>query len=279
MLASIGPVLRHLVATESHAIFSEEVIARTRGLIETLAVRLVRQSAQVLGRAEVRALICALEATPELLSHCHALTLEAQLSERLAQEARLDPVLSPLLQARIADSSPETAAMAMTLLAAQARFIQTQRRMELVPNELPADLLHAALSAFASTCGSAAEPVAAALRAGYDEARSRAALLGRVVLELGDAHDLALEPDQAGVAIFITALALMTGHERDAVVLATTAGQQARLALLLLAAGLAPSAVEAVLLRFHPDAAIPRISFEGLTRERAVALLATESDE
>ncbi|MBU3992102.1 MAG: hypothetical protein KKA12_06105 [Alphaproteobacteria bacterium] len=276
VLASIRPVLRRLVANADHAMFSEEAVARTRGLIESLAWRLVRQAgggmADAAALAPAEALIGALAAQPDLLAHCHALVVEGQLGERLEREARIDPVLPPLLQAQITSAAADPAAIAMALFAAQARFVQGFRRMEITPGELPADLLHGVLAAFVQTCGSEAERVAGEIRAEFDEARSRLALLGRVALGLGDSFDLALEPDQAGIALFVTALALMAGQERDAVVLATTDGQQARLALLMAIAGLAPAAAEAVLLKLHPDATIPRHCL-GVSREQAETLL------
>lgn len=281
VLASIRPVLRRLVANEDHSVFSEEAVARTRGLIESLAVRLVSQAGDGVVRdgalAPVGELIGALAAQPELLAHCHALVLEGQLGERLEREARIDAVLPPLLQAQITSAIPDAAApdaasIAMALFAAQARFVQGHRRMEIMPGELPADLLHGVLAAFVQTCGNGAERVAGEIRAEFDEARSRLALLGRVALGLGDNFDLALEPDQAGVALFVTALALMAGQDRDAVVLAMTDGQQARLALLLAIAGLAPAAVETVLLKLHPDAMVPRHCL-GVSREQAETLL------
>ena len=278
--ASIGPVLRHLVSSDDLSVFSEEAVARTRGLIESLAGRLLRAVALAAGRdapraGEPEALIAALVAQPALLGHCHALALEAQLTERLADQARLDPVLSPLLQSRLAAPDPEVSALAMHLLAAQTRFTQTQRRMEVTAGELPADVLHPVLVALEAVCGAEAAPAVRAVRGSYDEARSRHGLLARLVLGLGADAGAALDPHDAGLAIFLTALSLATMQERDCAVLALVDGQQARLATMLAAAGVGPRQVEACLLLVHPDIA-PERRYLGIDRDAAEVLLAGE---
>ncbi len=278
--ASIGPVLRHLVSSDDLSVFSEEAVARTRGLIEALAGQLLRAVSlgagqEVLRPGEPEALIAALVAQPALLAHCHALALEGQLTERLAGQARLDPVLSPLLQTRLAAPDPDVAALAMHVLAAQTRFMQAQRRMEVAPGELPADVLHPVLVAFDAVCGAEAAPAAMAIRSRYDEARSRHGLLARLVLGLGGDAAAALDPLEAGLAIFLTALSLATMQERDRAVLALVDGQQARLATMLAAAGASPQQVEACLLLLHPDLA-PERRYLGIGRNSAEVLLAGE---
>lgn len=278
VLASVGPVLRHLVASDDHSVFSEEVVARTRGLIEALAAQLLRAVCLASGRDAPRgeasaALITALIARPSLLAHCHALALEAQITERLADQARLDPVLSPLLQAQLAAPVADIAALAMQALAAQARFIQSQRRMETTPAELPADLLHEALGALAEVCGDEAAPATAAIRSNYDEARSRLGLLARLVLGLDHDRSAALDLMHAGPALFLTALSLAAMHMRGEVVLATSDGQQVRLAAMLAAAERSAPEIEAALLLLHPDSSPPR-HYLALGRDAAAALLA-----
>ncbi|MFN5779780.1 MAG: hypothetical protein ACK44O_09970, partial [Novosphingobium sp.] len=95
--------------------------------------------------AAVDQVIATLVERAALLNHIHAQALEFQLGERLQARIALDPVLSPLLQALIASPDSTTAASAMALLAAQARYVQAQRRMQLPVGELPADLFHAIL--------------------------------------------------------------------------------------------------------------------------------------
>lgn len=278
VLASIPPVLGHLVANEDIALFSEEIVARTRGMVESLAMQLARAAAEAAPHDPARRLAAALFTQTALVIHCHALAVEAQLTERMARETGMDPVLSPLLQDRIASPQADEAGTAMTLLAAQARFVQSQRRMELVASELPADLLPDVLTAFAATCGPAANAAAMRERDAFDEARSRNALLARVVLADGDGISRALDLENAGVALFATAVSLASGQDRAAAVLALTAGQQARLALILSVCGLGSRASEAILLRLHPDAGLPRHCF-GLERDAAQALLTgAESD-
>lgn len=273
VLAAIPPVLAHLVANQTHAVFSEEIVARTRGQIESLA----RTLARAIGESEAPRsggdLVAALVEQPALLTYCHVLAIEAQLSERLSRDAGLDPVLSPLLQQRIAAPDSETAATAMKLLAAQARFMRCQRRMELPVGELPAELLPDVLLAFALGGGPAAEAAAHELRHAHDESQSRASLMARVVLCLDEGFGGALRLDQAGPALFLTALALVTGKSRAAIVLATSEGQQVRFALILAMAGLSAAEIEEVLLRLHPDFILPR-ALMALSREDAIALLA-----
>jgi len=273
VLGAIPPVLAHLVANQAHAVFSEEIVARTRGQVESLARSLVRATGEDGAPDALRELTAALVEQPALVAHCHVLALEAQLAERLSREAGMDPVLSPLLQERIAAPDADVAATAMKLLAAQARFSQSQRRMEMPLGELPADLMPDVLLAFGVACGAGAQTAAHALRDGFDEAQGRAALLARVVLGLEQGFVPALNLDSAGVSLFLSAVALATGENRAAVALATADGQQARLALILAVAGLPVAAVEEVLLRLHPDAALPR-ALMALSRDEAIALWA-----
>ncbi len=274
ILASIPPVLGHLVANENVALFSEEVVARTRGMIESLAIQLARAAAESAPHDPARRLSAALMGQTALLGHCHALALEAQLTERLTREAGIDAVLSPLLQERIAAPQADEAGMAMNLLASQARFVQNQRRMELAPTELPAELFAPVLAAFAQVCGAASRDPAARMRNEFDESRSRNALLARVVLASADGIAQALDLESAGAALFATAVSLASGRDRADVIIATTAGQQARLSLILSICGLGARSSEAILLRLHPDAPLPRHCF-GLDRDAAQALLAS----
>ena len=57
----------------------------------------------------------------------------------------IDPVLTGLVQELIASQDSGVSALAMQALAAQSRFVQSQRRMELPLGELPGDLFHKAL--------------------------------------------------------------------------------------------------------------------------------------
>ncbi|MCA1660787.1 MAG: hypothetical protein LC648_00930 [Novosphingobium sp.] len=256
-LAGVSPTLRGLLASDDPALFSDRLVAQVRGQLEDLAWRLVEAGGPANDDATVE-LADRLISEPTLVRHAHALALEFELAERLAARLSLDPVLPPLLQARIASPDPETAATAKDLIAAQARFVQAQRRGELAPADLPGELLDAALSLGASA------------HAGADEPANRLALLERVAADVGGE---ALDLTHAGGALFVTALARAAGIDRDAAVLVTAEAQAPRLALILLAGGARPAAIERTLFALHPDFALPE-GFASLSAERAAALLA-----
>ena len=287
MLGSAAPILRHLLANDDNSIFSEEVIARLRGMFADLARQLLDLLAAAEGEsasrehapADIAALSDLLLEQPALLGHAHAVALEGQLAERLHARLALDPVLSPLLQALVASAQAGIAADAMALLASQARFVQAQRRMQLPLIELPGDLLHTVLLAMRHHAGAGAadqERAAAAemqMRSRYDESRTRLGQVARIVTAMGAGASVALSVSHAGVAIFVSALALASGQDRDLAVLSTGEGQLARLALSLRAAGLKPQAIEEQFLSLHPDALMPE-SFDVLSVDRAAAILA-----
>lgn len=287
LLGTIAPVLRHLIINEDHSFFGDEIIARTRGMLDDLASQLLAAVDREAGRTTANApspealdaLAVMLAAQPGLLGHLHATALEWQLTERMQGRLSLDPVLTPLLQALIASPEPEVARTAMALLAAQARFAQGQRRMQLALDELPGDLLHGALLALRQYGAGAAEDerfaaAEASVRQGYDEARGRIRLIARLVSGMGAGFAPALIVSHAGVAIFLSALAMASGQERALAVLATNEGQRTRLALSLRAGGLKPEAVREQLAAIHPELALPA-HFDGLGADRAAAILAS----
>jgi hypothetical protein len=288
LVGTIAPILRHLLANDDHSVFGDEIIARVRGMLGDVAVQLLDALALAGGDTErlehdparIAALVDSFVGYPAFLAHAHALALEWQLTERLHARLGLDPVLSPLLQALIASTEPGTAGLAMALLAAQARFTQHQRRMQLPLSELPGDLLHAALLAMRNLANEDAQTLAqvaeTSLRAVHDEARSRLGLIARIVSGMGGGATAALAVGHAGAAMFLSALALGSGQERDMAVLSTNEGQRARLALALRAAGLRASAIEEQFAALHPDVALPE-DFESLGVDRAAALLARSS--
>ncbi len=290
LVGTIAPILRHLLANDDHSVFSDEIIARVRGMMGDMAGRMLDEVAAASDSPESRdhpaeaayALVGGFVAHSGLLSHIHALALEWQLTERLTARLALDPVLSPLLQSMVASPEPETASLAMALLAAQARFSQTQRRMQLPLTELPGDLLHAALLVmrhFASgdeVSQANAGAAEAAIRSRFDESRSRLGLIARLVTGMGGSAGAALSVPHAGVGIFLSALALASGQDRDMAVLATNEGQVARLALALRAAGLKPNSIEEQFAALHPDVALPG-GFERLDADQAAAALARSS--
>ena len=287
-LANVSPILRHLLGNDDHALFSDRIVAQVRAQIEDLARQLAQSLEAAMGHADPRGaasqtspgLAAAFIDSPPILAHAHALALEAQLAERLATRLSLDAVLSPLLQTLIASADPNTAATAMALLAAQARFVQAQRRGELPLAELPGDLLHAALLIMREH-GAGEDPardrIAAvletAIRGNFDEAANRIGLLHRLVAGMGGGAIAALDVGHAGVALFVTALGLGAGLDRDAAVLATSEAQLPRLALALLASGAKSAAVEQQFVALHPEVTLPQ-GFETLRADRAAAVLA-----
>lgn len=288
MLGTIAPILRHLIASEDHSVFGDDVIARVRGMLAHVATQLLDAYAaatagigerQEHDAVQVTALVRALVGLPGFLGHAHALAIEWQLAERMQARLAVDPVLTPLLQALVASSEPPTAGAAMNLLAAQARFVQQQRRMQLPLGELPADHLFGALTVLRAHAGQeadGAEFVAAAeasIRDSYDESRSRLGLIARLVTGMGAGAVAALSITHAGVAIFVSAMAIASGQDRDVAVLATNESQLARLALALRASGLKPTAIEEQFLSLHPEVALPP-GFEHLGADRAAAILA-----
>jgi hypothetical protein len=270
VLGTIAPILRHLLAHDDHSMFSDEIVARVRGMAGDVARQLLEAPADDDPRrpAEDRAvddLAELLIGSSAFLCHIHALALEWQITERLQARLALDPVLSPLLQALIGSSDATTSGIAMNLLAAQARFGQAQRRMQLPLGELPGDLLHGALLALrnhAAADDARAERAEKAIRHDYDEGHSRLGLISRLITGMGGGMVAALAVGHAGAAIFLTALAMASGQDRDTTVLTTGDGQAARLALALRAAGLKPQDVEEQVLTLNPDAVLP----EGIDR-------------
>lgn len=267
-LAAVPQVLAQLLASDHAGLFSEEVLAHTRGVLDSLAIELLREVDQPDGDSLAR-LTAGLSAEPALLAHCHGLALEWQLTEKLQRDLRIDPVLSALVQESVAAPEADRAALAMAVLAAQARFVQGQRRMQSSLAELPADLLHLALFRLVEACGERAGGAATALRSRHDEARSRAALLTRLLLALEPGFTAGIDPARGGIALFASALALATGLPRERVITAAAAGQTAVLATMLIAAGLDRSGAAQVLLALQPDVDPP---MHCLSSDRAAAM-------
>ena len=286
-LANVDPMLRHLLGNDDHALFSDRVVAQVRAQIEDLARQLASSIEAAMGDADPRErvgeaaplLAAAFIGSPPILGHAHALALEVQLAERLATRLSLDPVLSPLLQALIASPDPNTAAIAMQVLAAQARFVQAQRRGELPLADLPGDVLHAALLIMRAICAGDSPPrqriaagLESAIRSNFDEAANRFGLLHRLLGGIDGGAQASLDVGHAGVALFVSALGMGAGLERDVAMLAMSQAQLPRLALALLASGAKPAAVEQQFVALHPEVTLPD-GFETLSADRAAALL------
>lgn len=285
ILSTARPILRHLLANDDHALFSDEVIAKIRGMMSHLASQMLFDlAAEVKVSDEDRGewvqqrqdrLATRLLEDTAFLGHAHALMLEAQLADRLQARSGIDPVLSPLMQELAASTDPALAASAMRVIATQARFMQQQRRMELPLAELPADLFHNATKQLKVTQEdnpSAASVVSDRLRADYDESERRLGQITRLVMAMGNQAKRALAVDLAGLSIFSTVLSMACEQDRDVVTLALGEKQCARLAISLRAAGLGQSAVEEQFLYLHPEITLPA-GFDTLRVDSALALL------
>jgi hypothetical protein len=287
-LASVPAMLRHLLLHDGQALLSEDVLARLRAMLADLAAQLVsaveNTHAAVLPPVAVLARL--LPQVPGMLLHLHAIALEWQQTERLQERLGLDPVLSPLMQALVASGDGAVSARAMQMLAAQARFVQGQRRLQLPITELPAELLHGALAALHAVCGQMdphgdlplhAAQAEQALRDRYDEAGTRLGLLAQTVSAMGAGALAALAPAHAGVAIFATALAMGSQQSREMAVLAMQNGHLARLALSLRAAGLALGALVDAVNTLDADVTVP-VAIGRLSVDTAARMLALEGE-
>jgi hypothetical protein len=289
MLSTATPILRHLLVNDDQALFSDEVVARTRGMLTDVARQLLHAQAEAARIVEREtflaeredALAEALANEPPFLAHVHALTIEAKLTLQLQTRSNIDPVLCPLLQELVASRDDVVAGSAMAVLAAQARFIQHHRRMALPLGELPGDLFHSALLVLRAQAGEYEDAATAAersLRDAFDESHGRLGLIARLVMRMGKTAPRALNVDNAGLGIFATALAMASGQERHLTVLSFSDRQFARLALALRAAGLKQPVVEEQFQYLHPEIALPE-GFDKLTADRAAMLLASSSPQ
>ena len=285
---SAGSILRHLLRNDDRSMFSDEVIARVRGILRDLATQLLTATQEGVnepGRAPepaIDSLVMSFIEIPALLSHVHAITLEWQLADQLATRTALDAVLSPLLQARIASADADESSAAMLLLTAQARFMQVVRRMEFPICELPGDLFHLVLLSLRAqgandpAVDAAAAAADAALRARYDERRTRLALFEQVLAAMGSEASSALYLQNAGVGFFLTALALGSRQDRDEAAFSTTDSQIGKLTLLIAACGLKGEALVGQLAVLHPDFDLPD-GLDMIRPDTAAAILAEAS--
>lgn len=283
IIATARPILRHLLANDDHTLFSDEIIARVRGMMNHVARQLLYALADQSGVddrggfADAREgdLASAFLDEPEFLGHAHALTIEAQIANRLSHRSGIDPVLSSLVQELVASNDEAVATRAMRVLSAQARFLQQIRRMEIPLYELPEHLFDRALAIFADQAdegSEAAAKVVANLRDGYDPDQRRVGQILHLVSAMQHKAKRALEVDHAGVSIFATALAMASDQRRDTVILSLGEKQTARLALSLRAAGLGQKAVEVQFLYLHPDIELTP-GFDRIRSDRAAEIL------
>jgi hypothetical protein len=280
-LAGVAPVLVHLLAQSGQTMVSDETLAQLRGMIDHLAEQLITS---LLGQNDIDPalsvvkadLIRHLSGSTHLLSHCYAVAVEGQLTRRFEGELNLDQVLSPLLQELIASKDEATAELAMLLLSAQARFVQSQARMSLPLAELPADLFRHVISVASNIvtddAGIDQDVASASLREKFDEADSRLALLARLVTTLGGGKSAALNLEHAGFAMFASALASNSGQPRELAVLACSEKQHTRFAFTMKAAGMQPEDVERAMSIVHSQVDLPE-TFADLSAQGAAAML------
>lgn len=282
MLEGIEPILGHLLSAPDHSLFSDEIVARVRGMLADLARQVLRKQAEATGQRSCEsfaerhgeALAEHFQACKALLSHCHALAVEWQLTDRLEAEWGLDPILSPLMQQLIADLDESVSSIAMAALSAQARFAQGQRRMGLFLGELPGELVHDLIFAWRGYCGESRsdsiDRAEARMRQSFDESASRLALFERLLVRANRRTALSLE--DAGAGLFFTALAKYSGQTREMAVLSSHARQTVRFALGLRSAGVEPRHIDDILLRLHPGAA-PLADLDRIDQEKARGML------
>jgi len=160
VISATSPILQHLLVNRDEALFSDEVIARVRGITANIVFQLlVARAVEAVESDPAVAAISGQDAVARSLiedevfvAHIHALTLEAQLAESIRQRSGVDHVLSLLIQHLTASPDEKTVALAIRTIAAQARFIQQMRRMEMPLNELPGDLFHKGPEGIAAPC-------------------------------------------------------------------------------------------------------------------------------
>lgn len=289
-LRFVTPVFRYLLDHGDRALLNDEVIARTRGILGDLALQLYEELA--IAAAEDASVDCgkppfpatvhaiaelaeALADVPGMLEHLHGIVLEWQVTQRLHRGLGVDPLISPLLQTLIGSPRAGTAAVATELLAAQGRFARQQQQMQMPLSELPAALLHDVLLVLRHRENHPAAFVAAeaAVRSRYNEGATRLGLIACLVAEMGDKPIAALAIEHAGLAIFSTALALISGEDRQKCMFAVAGGHGTRLALMLRASGMRLAAVQTTLLALHPSQGLAA-KVARIAPERAAALLA-----
>lgn len=277
-LSGVAPVLAHLIAGSGFSLVSEAVVARLRGMLADIARQVLGAIAGLAAPAddEVDTFADYLATDSAILSHLYATAMEGQFTDRLDVRQSVDPVLGSMLQELIGSEQAATAELAMATMAAQSRFVQSQRRMELPISELPAELFDLVLRRSVSHLGEqgiAASPNAVQiLKRKYDESATRVSLLGRLVTGLGGAARAALDLENSGLALFASALAILTKQPRELAILACHEQQGARLALCLRAAGLDEDQIERQFALIEPAERLPK-GLADISPDRAQSIL------
>jgi len=280
-LRSLAPVIAHLLESDGPSLVSDAIVARLRGMLlhisEQLLASLETEQAVDPRRTEAQSiLVDRLVGDESVVDHLYAVALEGLLTENLQQYAAIDPVLSPLMQELIASERPEIAEVAMTAMAAQSRFCQSQNRMELPLDELPSELFGQVIGHFeAGELGLDPDRVTdagKALKGAFDEGQGRIGLFARLASLMQGGAVAALDLSHAGFALFASAAASLTRQDRAHVVFACHEGQTVRLVLMLMAAGLSADAVQGQLALLGGTKALPD-GLEAMSQAHAQASL------
>lgn len=252
-LRSVAPVIGHMLDGEGPSLFGDAIVARLRGMIHDIAGQFVHklplnpENGDFL-KACVDVAAQQLASDETVIDHLYSVALEGHLAAKLKQTASIDPVLSPLMQELIASDKPEIAEIAMSTMAAQSRFVQSQNRMEMPVGELPFEVFSRVLDLFeGAPFGVGSHDIDAAItkfKRAYDEGAGRIGLLARLSSAMHGGAIAALDLGHAGFAMFASAAASLTGLPREHAVFACHEAQIARLALILKAAGLGAHAIE-----------------------------------
>ncbi|KQM17380.1 hypothetical protein [Novosphingobium sp. Leaf2] len=243
---------------------SEETRVRTYAALASLAVAVLDGLVGAAGArhqpAEVDVVIRVLSECPALLEHLRADVIEWQLTQRLHDTLALDPVAPPLLQQLVAQ--PDHRAAATAFLTAQMYWCRAHARMNMTLGNLPYAVQNQvcgviqALGASEPDLADRANIVCADVRSASDPAADRERCSAKVLELLGLDAPAALRVQEAGVALFLTALARRTMQSRTAVAGWTDEAQAARLAVSLRAAGTDPGDIRQQLLALHFDDAL-----------------------
>ncbi|MEP2736330.1 MAG: hypothetical protein ABJP34_08520 [Erythrobacter sp.] len=242
-LASVVPVLAHVLAHPGEPLVSDEVIARMRGLFTGIA----REFPTSVDVAATDAFATVLTENGDLISHCYAAGVEGAITQSLSENHGIDPALPALVQELIGSKDAQIAELAMAFMIAQSRFAEGQRRNTANLFELPPELFDAAVSAWCAWAdeGGFADINSAEtkLRSSYDEGSTRLGLINGLLSAIGGGSQVFSEIETAGLAMFASAIAKDSGQPRELVILSCQTQQSLRLALTLKASSRSSEAI------------------------------------
>lgn len=276
--ASALPVLRHLVAADGNEAFGEDILARVRSMLNDMAAQLLDAMIGDVDRRphapdEIAVLSRALLDDAGVLAHAHVAAIEWQLTCSLHDRLALDPVNTPLVQTQIAEGR----AGALAFLGAQASWYQDHQRFTLPLSRLPVETLDAVLGILRQlvdgeqSLAQRVGEVEDALRAAHAATADRIELARQVASDADEVSAVSVQ--EAGVAVFLTALADRSGAARDEIVLSTLPQQKSRFMLRMLAAGVSPYCLQRQVQAIHRNTVLPD-GLDGIDPQRAALVLA-----